>query len=493
MFGRRAHSARDDSQIGRFAVGFVPFERLQRELFVAADVAVCRPVESKPALAVVRARCRVKSRRAPVTRSIVDDKSPDLARFMRFGLIDHRAHPFVFCRMAVAATAATAPLPPQPPPPPLQLTTATATTTAGGSALENYNLSWKGRQQRDECDPNSATIDQRPVCIAADHAGDNLLTDEKSVLDMGYASNSAVANRCSVMYDWGGDASVNLHERCALGAVLLRPLVGPSDGRARRGARWAAVKRRCVVSFGAHLSVRRSATDWLDRRAVALITVYVWLRGSLVGLTSRLLHTGAVNVANVDPARRLLSALGAELLDGPVSLAYICYTSAFQPRDPNGNIRSMKSLQQSFPNPDAPAAPSSSSLTLSSSLSSSAVKPLQRRANNNSMSLSMDNVQLKDALRTRNNCRYVCVLEHIYILNCLSRSPTGRSFRGGRRSATRRQAVWPNRKSDSLERLILASGRNGNKIGSNEQRISCCRCDGWRKQETREPSAEGYR
>uniref|UniRef100_A0A914V8Q0 Uncharacterized protein n=1 Tax=Plectus sambesii TaxID=2011161 RepID=A0A914V8Q0_9BILA len=310
MFGRRAHSARDDSQIGRFAVGFVPFERLQRELFVAADVAVCRPVESKPALAVVRARCRVKSRRAPVTRSIVDDKSPDLARFMRFGLIDHRAHPFVFCRMAVAATAATAPLPPQPPPPPLQLTTATATTTAGGSALENYNLSWKGRQQ---------------------------------------------------------------------------------------------------------------------------------------------------------------------------------------PRDPNGNIRSMKSLQQSFPNPDAPAAPSSSSLTLSSSLSSSAVKPLQRRANNNSMSLSMDNVQLKDALRTRNNCRYVCVLEHIYILNCLSRSPTGRSFRGGRRSATRRQAVWPNRKSDSLERLILASGRNGNKIGSNEQRISCCRCDGWRKQETREPSAEGYR
>lgn len=29
VFGRRAHSARDDCQIERFAVGFVPFERRQ--------------------------------------------------------------------------------------------------------------------------------------------------------------------------------------------------------------------------------------------------------------------------------------------------------------------------------------------------------------------------------------------------------------------------------------------------------------------------------
>jgi hypothetical protein len=56
----------------------------------------------------------------------VADKSSDLARFMQLGHIDHRAHPFVFYRMAA---------------------TAAATTTAGGTALENYNLSWKGRQQ----------------------------------------------------------------------------------------------------------------------------------------------------------------------------------------------------------------------------------------------------------------------------------------------------------------------------------------------------------
>lgn len=44
----------------------------------------------------------------------------------------------------------------------------------------------------DECDPNSVPIDQRPVCIAADHAGDNLVTAGRSVLDKVHASNSAV-------------------------------------------------------------------------------------------------------------------------------------------------------------------------------------------------------------------------------------------------------------------------------------------------------------
>lgn len=153
-----------------------------------------------------------------------------------------------------------------------------------------------------------------------------------------------------------------------------------------------------MVSFGAHLSAQRSTTDWAS---AVLITVYVSFDGgSLVGLTSRLLHTDTVNVANVVAARCLLSTVGVELLDGLIPLA--CCTdyfsnsiASFQPNDPNGNIRSMKPLQQSFPNPN-----------IQTVQPVSFFKPPQRRVNNNnSMSLSMDNAQLKDALWARNNCR----------------------------------------------------------------------------------------